>query len=217
MGTAPLPQGTVTRRHPRVRSYMDCRSFRRNHVAFVDDVLPGVLLVQMERHRMECAGCAQLDADVRRSLLLFRNNLPTIEPSADFSARLAARLQNEHRQNSLPMPLFRGPGLQSFLAMSVGVIALGLAALAAGDAVERGGTARLPAVVLRPQGLSLGVNEAVPATPPAFVASVSTGMAVWPALLLVEEAQSRYANDEGSDRGIAGGVRPASYMTGVAR
>ncbi len=190
---------------------MDCRSFRRNHVAFVDDTLPGVVLVQMERHRIECATCAQHDAEVRRALLLFRNNLPTIEPSADFSARLHARLEREQRLNALPLPLFRGPNIQSFLAMSVGVIALGFAAIAAGDAVQREGTARLPAVVLRPQGLPLGVNTAVPATPPAFVASVSTGMAVWPALLLVEEAQLRYAEGEGVGRGTQGSVRPASF------
>ncbi|MEO7966766.1 MAG: hypothetical protein ABIT38_22940, partial [Gemmatimonadaceae bacterium] len=209
----PSPVATL-----RVRHYMDCRSFRRNHVAFVDDTLPGVLLVRMERHRTECAKCAQHDADVRRSLLLFRNNLPTIEPSAQFSARLAARLQNEHRLNAMPLPLFRGPGLQSFLAMSIGMIALGFAALAAGDAVQRGGAVRLPAVVLRPQGLPLGVNAAVPAAPPAFVASVSTGMAVWPALLLVEEAQSRYADGDGSRQSeLEGSVRPASYTPGVTR
>jgi hypothetical protein len=192
---------------------MDCRTFRRNHVAFVDDTVPGVLLVQMERHRLECAACAQLDADVRRSLLLFRNHLPTIEPSEEFSARLAARLRREHMLNAAPLPLFRGPGMQSFLTMSVGVIALGFAALAAGDAAQRGDVARLPAVVLRPAGISMGVNAAVPVTPSAFVASVSTGMAVWPALLLVEEAQSRYADGDGS---AAGTVRAASYTPRVA-
>lgn len=195
----------------RVRRFMDCRSFRRNHVAFVDDTLPGVVLVQMERHRIECEACAAHDANVRRSLLLFRNNLPTIEPSADFSARLSARLAKEHQQNALPLPLFRGPNIQSFLAMSIGVIALGFAAVAAGDAVQREGVARLPAVVLRPEGVSLGVNAAVPAAPNAFVASVSTGMGVWPALLLVEEAQSRYADPDARARD--GNVRAVSYTS----
>lgn len=196
---------------------MDCRSFRRHHLAFVDDTLPGILLVQMERHRQECERCAQRDAEVRRSLLLFRNHLPEIEPSEDFSARLSARLDRERRRNDAPLPLFRGPGLQSFLGMSVGVIALGFAAAAAGDAVQTQGIARLPAVVLRPEAPSsvpaLAVTAApLPATPPAFVASVSTGMAVWPALLLVEEAQSRYVERAS----MAGAVRRASYTPGRA-
>lgn len=186
---------------------MDCRTFRRKHLAFVDDTLPGVELVQMERHRVECAACAQLDADVRRSLLLFRNNLPTIEPSADFSARLAERLAQERRRNLMPVPLFKGPGISTFLAMSVSVIALGFAALAAGDALERPGIARLPAVVLRPEGNPLGLTPGLPPAPPAFVASVSTGMGVWPALLLVEEAQTRYANDQA----MAPVVQPVTY------
>ncbi len=70
---------------------MDCTEFRRHHLAYVDDTLPGDVLVAAERHRVECAACGAQDTLVRRSLLLARN-LPTIEPSADFAARLEARL-----------------------------------------------------------------------------------------------------------------------------
>lgn len=189
---------------------MDCRSFRRQHLAFVDDTLPGVDVVCMERHRYECESCARLDRDVRRSLLLIRNNLPAIQPSADFSARLARRLDDERRRAAAPAPLFRGPGMSGFLSMSIGVVALGLFAVVMRDGgaapSEASNVARLPSVVYRPNGVPLGVNATLPVAPPAFVASVSTGMAVWPALLMMEEAQSRYA---GRRREAA--VRAVSY------
>ena len=71
---------------------MDCTDFRRHHLAYLDDTLPGDVLVAAERHRIECAACGAHDTLVRRSLLLARN-LPSIEPSADFTARLDARLR----------------------------------------------------------------------------------------------------------------------------
>lgn len=183
---------------------MDCRTFRRQHLAFVDDTLPGIDVVQMERHRRECRACAGHDAEIRRSLLLIRNNLPTIEPSADFANKLARRLEAERARQAAPAPFFRGPGLSGFLSMSAGVVALGVLAVALNDRPALDQTARLPSVVLRPNGVPLGVNSALPVAPPAFVATVSTGMAVWPALLLMEEAQTHYA------RGAAH-VRPVNY------
>lgn len=73
---------------------MDCLEFRRHHLAYVDDTLPGDVLVAVERHRVECAECGAHDTLVRRSLLLARN-LPTVELSDDFAARLEARLRGE--------------------------------------------------------------------------------------------------------------------------
>lgn len=176
---------------------MDCRTFRKQHVAFVDDTLPGVALVPMQRHLHVCSECAQLDADVRYGLLLFRNNLPTIEPSATFATRLNVRLEHERRRALVPVPLFRGPGLSSFLAMSMSVVAVGFLAMALGELPRNQGIARLPAVVLRPDNPSLASDSdtVLPVTPSALVASVSTGMAVWPALLLLEEAPARFANE----------------------
>jgi hypothetical protein len=216
VGTLPERVGTLRHRHPpRSPRVMDCRTFRRQHVAFVDDTLPGIDVVQMERHRNACDACARLDRDVRRSLLLIRNNLPTIEPSAEFSARLARRLEEERKRQAAPAPFFRGPGVSGFLSMSIGVVALGLFAVVMTDrpgASEGEEAARLPSVVLRPTGAPLGVNSTLPVAPPAFVASVSTGMAVWPALLMMEEAQSRYA---GRRRGAA--VRTVTYTAESAQ
>jgi hypothetical protein len=183
---------------------MDCRTFRRQHLAFVDDTLPGIDVVQMERHRQRCASCARLDAEIRRSLLLIRNNLPTIQPSADFANKLARRLEAERARQATPAPFFRGPGLGGFLSMSASLVALGVLAVSLNDRPALNAPPRLPSVVIRPHGVPLGVNAALPAAPPAFMATMSTGMAVWPALLLMEEAQSHYA------RGTSG-VRPANY------
>jgi anti-sigma factor RsiW len=72
---------------------MDCHHFRSQHLAFLDDTLPDTELVAMQRHLLECEACARHDTAVRRGLLIFRN-LPTIEPSADFAARLEMRLRS---------------------------------------------------------------------------------------------------------------------------
>ena len=60
----------------------------------------------MQRHLTECEQCAAHDAKVRRALLVFRN-LPAVEPSPDFYARLSARIESErstvHRARRLPL------------------------------------------------------------------------------------------------------------------
>ena len=74
---------------------MDCSAFRRHHVAYVDDTLPGDLVVAAARHVAECPACARHDTAVRRSLLLARNlarDTAPLECSADFGVRLEARL-----------------------------------------------------------------------------------------------------------------------------
>lgn len=74
---------------------MDCSAFRRHHVAYVDDTLPGDLVVAAVRHVAECPACARHDTAVRRSLLLARNlarDVAPLECSADFAVRLEARL-----------------------------------------------------------------------------------------------------------------------------
>ena len=76
---------------------MDCSAFRRHHLAYVDDTLPGDLLVAAVRHVAECATCARHDTAVRRSLLLARNVCggAELECSPDFATRLEARLRRE--------------------------------------------------------------------------------------------------------------------------
>src|SRR5215213_5896341 len=66
---------------------MKCREFKSNHVGFIDDLLSAADMSEMRRHLVACPKCATLDTRIRRSLLVVRN-LPRIEPSADFFARL---------------------------------------------------------------------------------------------------------------------------------
>ncbi|HMS03034.1 MAG TPA: hypothetical protein PKE51_08665 [Gemmatimonadaceae bacterium] len=71
---------------------MDCRRFRDDHLAYLDDTLPGDVMAEAQRHLLTCDACAAVDARVRRSLVIARNHLPEVEPSADFRQRLEARL-----------------------------------------------------------------------------------------------------------------------------
>jgi len=70
---------------------MDCKRFRKNHLGYLDDTLPGTEMAAAQRHLLGCEPCAAHDALVRRSLMAVRS-LPTLEPSADFQAKLRARL-----------------------------------------------------------------------------------------------------------------------------
>ena len=162
---------------------MDCRDFRKKHLAFVDDTLPGVELVAMQRHLLECESCARHDTLIRRGLMLFRS-LPSIEPSADFSDRLYARIAAEQRAGVQlpPPPRYRGPDLKTFVAAALGVVAVGYLSAAALDRVAPEEPTLAPVVATLPEPLP------PVAASPALAASVSTGLAVWPALLLAEQA-----------------------------
>ncbi len=75
---------------------MDCRAFRQLHGDWVDDILDPYEADRLARHLVECAPCARFDTLARRALMVARN-APQIEVSADFSARLAARIAEERR------------------------------------------------------------------------------------------------------------------------
>ncbi|AHG88443.1 hypothetical protein J421_0906 [Gemmatirosa kalamazoonensis] len=175
---------------------MDCRSFRKHHVAFLDDLLPGELLVAAERHVRECAACAAHDTAVRRSLLLVRN-LPSIELSDDFSARLAARLDDVRCGRCVvpdDVPADWAPSRAELLRTAIAspvarkrlaAVAAGLLALTyAGDRwyqLHRDGDVELPPVIAT-------MPETPPMlVPPMLVTSASTGIPVWPAALLADQ------------------------------
>ncbi len=169
---------------------MDCRTFRKHHVAFIDDTLPGVDVVRMQLHLAECAACEGWDQKVRRSLLVARNHLASIEPSDDFRARLDARLARERASLNSAPALFGAPRRMPVWSMVLGVAILGTAA---GALLRVPGTevVRHPGVVVRPEARpsgssQRGVNDATP----AYIATVSSGMAILPALMLVDEAPS---------------------------
>ena len=192
---------------------MDCRTFRKHHLAYLDDTLPGEQIAAAERHVFECAGCAAHDTAVRRSLLLARN-LQQVELSSDFAERLAARLaevragQYDVPTDGVPLDDWaptRAEMLRAVLSDTLGsrrrmaAIAAGLLALsyAGGQAIVRGGASR--DVVLPP----IAATPAKPLPPvftplasPALVTSASTGIPVWPAALLADQAPAHLVESQ---------------------
>jgi len=177
---------------------MDCRTFRANHLAFLDDTLVEEGLVAMQRHLAECAHCSTHDQAVRRGLVLLRN-MPAIEPSADFGTRLAARLRAERVAKERAAiaarrvdPLIRAPRFGPFAAAAASVVMAGTLVFGA-DVLRRGPAPTLalePVIATRPELVPS------PSTTPMFVAAASAGMTLWPAALLVEQAPAHFAESE---------------------
>ena len=158
---------------------MDCREFRDNHFAFIDDTLSGIELVGMQRHIVECEDCAKHDAIVRRSLLLF-HNLPRIEPSAGFSERLHARLHELKETEG--SSAFNHSGKFAAGVAIASVLMLGYI----GNSLRNVDAPR--DIVFPPVVASLPESEMAPiVTPaPALVASVAAGLPIWTAALYAE-------------------------------
>jgi hypothetical protein len=143
------------------RTDMDCGTFRENHGALIDRSVSDADLVAMQRHLQECAACSAHDTTVRRALLLFRN-MPTIEPSSDFSERLHERLRDIRTQGGLAgragrdtyrAPFrapYRGPGVGMFAGLAAGVIAAGYLTVAASNWTPAGLMAMAPVVASAP-------------------------------------------------------------------
>lgn len=167
---------------------MDCKSFRRNHSAFIDEQLSGTAAAAMYEHVRECPTCSTYNARLRRSLLLARN-LPQIEVSAEFSERLLDRIRAERASRSGAPEKKRRSRVR---AVAVGSGLVALAALSARSLwklqSDPDDPPRLPGVVAFPP------TTLDSTTAPAIVASMSAGMPVWPALWLAERAQFRYTS-----------------------
>ena len=170
---------------------MDCREFCDKHVAFVDDTLAGIDLVRMQRHIAECESCAKHDARVRRALLIFRN-LPSIEPSADFSQRLEARLRRECQCDDLLATTQRNLRRGAIAATLASAAMLGYIA----TTLYRSDSPR--DLVMPPVVASLPEPELTPITTstPAIVTSVSAGLTIWPAALFAEQVPVRFAHSK---------------------
>jgi hypothetical protein len=168
---------------------MDCRTFHARHVGFVDDVLPGIEIVEMQRHIAECAACARHDASIRRSLLVFRN-MPRIECSPGFTQRVNDRIR---ALNDAPRPR---PGLLVTPAGTVvAVCAAGLMIFAGASLLsdEDVTLTHAPVVATLPAQDDPAVEESIMASQ-AMLASVSMGIPIWPAALMAEQAQIQFAN-----------------------
>jgi anti-sigma factor RsiW len=180
---------------------MNCREFRHKHDAYVDDTLSGADLDAMGRHLRFCARCAALDTRIRRSLLL-AHNLPRILPSEAFAGRLQMRLAHERALKTARqqddtanmmgmMTRHRGPfSTGTFVALAAGVaIAAGLtiSVMLSGQADQ--------AIRLAPVVASVPEPEPATLATPAMVASMPTGMPIWPAVYVAQRAPWHLASD----------------------
>ena len=164
---------------------MDCREFLDNHALFVDLRCSAIEERAFQQHAAECPKCAHHDAIVRRSLLLVKS-LPTIEPSPDFRARLDARLRSV--QPELSAPRFR-PSLSAFAAVAAGIMLV--AALAANMMRDANDVIRMAPVVA-----TLPEPEPSQVVTPALVATLPTGMSVWPAIMAASQASVHFVAAE---------------------
>jgi anti-sigma factor RsiW len=155
---------------------------------FVDDVLPSAEMAAMQQHLATCVRCSRHDTSIRRSLLLVRN-LPPIEPSPEFMARLNARLE---QVSAAPRVDFVAPrpylsSLGAYAALAAGILAVAYMAVETTHYyAPAGGHAPITASAadLSPMPMASG----------AYVASVPTGIPVWPAVLMAGESPMHFAS-----------------------
>jgi hypothetical protein len=169
---------------------MTCRHFKSRHVGFVDDLLSAADMAEMRRHLRSCPDCAALDVRIRRSLLVVRN-LPQIEPSADFYARLTERL----RTAPTPIETRQRSSAITAIVTTAALAAAVYFALAGGMTQNRDA---------HPSSSAPVAVAAEPLQPePALAAPVSAGVPVWPAMFMVADLPTRLTPVELTDNGLA--------------
>lgn len=144
----------------------------------------------MRDHCSACGHCATHDTRIRRTLMVARS-LPPIRPSAGFAERLEQRLREAKAMDleswSGAMRGTRGPRLGEFVAAAAGVVAAGLLATVV---IERVRPHELP--VLPPVLAAGPESQALPLATPAFIATASPIVAMWPAALLLDQAPRQF-------------------------
>jgi hypothetical protein len=172
---------------------MNCREFKSKHVGFVDDVLCAADMAALNRHLRVCARCSTLDIRIRRSLMVVRN-LPQIEASPDFYARLIERLKHA------PAPPAAQP--LAFTAARYAVVTAALAA-AVYFAMAAGVRHSAPREIVPVQTVATRIERVPsPISNPELVPAVPAGVPVWPAMFMVGELPMHLANVELLDSGI---------------
>lgn len=163
---------------------MDCKEFASHHSAFIDDTLPGFQMAAIRDHLTSCSRCSKRDSDVRRALFVLKN-LPPIQVSEGFEDRLRTRITAEgpafQPQKSPPARTLRWAAAAAIVAAVAGV---SWTSRPGGEEM----VTRLPAVVA-----SAPEHNESDESAPAYVASMSTGIPMWPALMLAEEGPRRFA------------------------
>lgn len=172
---------------------MDCRTFDKHQLGFVDGTLPDALVVEMQLHLSECERCARRDTAFRRGLMILRN-LPQIQPSPDFGERLSARLKSAEPER---VATWRPGGFGAVAAAAACVMAAGYFAIA---------MTGFGAPDYEPMLAPIVASQPEPPVTQAFdhvlVMPASVGLAMWPSALMVEHApvQMELANLVWGDR-----------------
>lgn len=171
---------------------MDCKHFRDNHFAFVDDTLAGIELVGMQMHLNECESCARHDATVRRSLMLFRS-LPTIQPSPDFTIRLEQKLKASRVADAATAQAGRTRVFAAAVALTSAAM-LGYIGVSLRTVDSPRDIVLPPVVALAPAFEPLPSEISSPA--PEMLAAVPAGLPLWTAALLAEQSPVHFASLE---------------------
>lgn len=143
----------------------------------------------MRMHMRDCPACARHDTVIRRSLMLVKS-LPTIELSPGFRARLEARLFASSHEMTAPRRMRFSLG--AFAAVAAGVT---FVAYLATDLLRNAAPAEIR---LAPVVASVPDWDLSPLATSGLVATVPTGMSVWPAIMLASQAPIHYVATETS-------------------
>lgn len=192
---------------------MDCKRFRKQHLAYLDDTMPGDEMAAAQHHVMVCDGCAAHDTLVRRSLMVARS-MPVLEPSAAFQARLRARLaecrddcRDECRDDCYDERYDGRTAMAARSALlhaprSAGArnrrVAVAVAASAMlGAFVWQGWNAPAPELSMQP------VIASQPASPmpvsyiaPELMQAMATRNPAWPAAMVIEDAPAPFVRSD---------------------
>ena len=183
---------------------MDCKHFRKQHLAYLDDTLPGDLMAQAQRHLLACDGCAAHDALVRRSLMVVHNMvpaLPTIEPSAEFQTKLRARLAECRAERTAAAAGTLGDvtmppvAHNRFVSPSRTMLAMAASAVIGALAFQAFRSETVPTLAMQPVlAMPPAPVSGVPYINPALMQAMATGNPVLPATMIVEEAPVGFVN-----------------------
>lgn len=174
-----------------LKAFLDCRNFRRHHLAYLDDTLSGDLMTAAQRHILACDGCAAHDSMVRRSLVMARN-ITMIEPSSAFQKRLTERLA-ECREQRKVVALYQERPRSTW--RSPRILTVVVAGAVIGAFMWRGSTpAAAPMMATQPVKTPQLAYPEIPYVSPAMLQAMATGNPVFPAAVIIEEAPNQFVN-----------------------
>ena len=171
---------------------MDCREFRDKHSLLIDVRCSAIEEDEMREHMRRCPDCDRHDTRVRRSLLVARSLTP-IEPSPGFRARLDARLREvaaspataEHVTSRFARVAPRLPLFATAAAILLIVV------IGAGLGARESQPIRMAPVVASTPAVD---HSTLAGT--ALVATVPTGMSIWPAIMAASQVPMHLAATE---------------------